>query len=278
MPPCARNSTALSFVSRLASRHRAWLACLLLAAGLCACAPLPSRLAGTPVAPEIGDALLADWRQAAVDLSSLQGLARVKAQTAEGSLNATQVLVASRPDRLRAETLSPFGTPLLLLAADGARLGVSVPSRGTFYTGVPSPENLGRFFRIPLQLEELIDVLLYRAPLPEAVERQVFTLEAGGWLMVRRSPGRHQELRFDDRRRLIEVRYYADGQLFLEVGYGGFADDERLPRQVAILLPELETSASLVFGENPYLGGDLRPELFQLAPPAGATIVSLDDL
>lgn len=250
--------------------------CLSLAL-LAACAPLPARLVGTAVAPEVGDALLADWRASTAEVHTLQGLAKVRARTAEGSLSATQVIVAVRPDRLRAETLSPFGTPLLVLAADGARLGVSVPANAVFYTGEASPENLGRFFRIPLRLEDLVDILLYRASLPGFVERQTLALESGGWLLQLTAADRRQELRFDEQRRLAEIRYYTADRMFLEITYGGFAATGALPRQIAIELPELETRASLEFEDATY-NGNPRAELFRLEPPAGAKVVSLDDL
>lgn len=250
---------------------------MLLLVFLSACAPRPSLQAGSPVAVEIGDALLADWRERSAGMTALQGLAKVKLQTSEGSMNGTQVVVAVHPDQLRAETLNPFGTPLLLLAADGAQLAVYVPSRGTFYTGEATSANLGRFLRIPLGLEDLVDVLLYRAPLPDVGIQQAMTLDSGGWLLLQSAANRHQELRFDARRRLVEIRYYKFGELFLEIGYGRFADNDDLPREVAVTLPELDTMASLVFEEITF-NGTPRPALFQLVPPAGADVVSLDDL
>jgi len=258
---------------RLTALITLWLSLALLAA----CAPPLVRLPGTAVAPEVGDTLLADWRASTAEVQTLQGLAKVRARTAEGSLSATQVIVAARPDRLRAETLSPFGTPLLVLAADGARLGVSVPANAVFYTGEASPENLGRFFRIPLRLEDLVDILLYRAPLSAFVERQTLVLQTGGWLVQLAAADRRQELRFDGQRRLVEIRYYNADRMFLEITYGGFAAPEALPRQIAIALPELETRASLDFEDATY-NGKPRAELFRLEPPAGARVVVLDDL
>ncbi len=268
---------ALPPLNRLISSGETRLIGLLLFAFLSACAPVAPRLEGVRIAPEVGDALLADWRESTSGIAALQGLAKVKAKTPEGSLSGTQVVVAARPALLRAETLSPFGTPLLLLAADGDRLGVSVPPRGVYYTGRASPANLGRFFRIPLRLEDLVDILLYRAPLPGATEQRTLALDAGGWSVERRSAGRHQELRFDGQRRLVELRYFAKDELFLEVIYGGFEGAVNLPRQVSIALPELDTRASLDFEEVTF-NGSPRPELFRLVPPAGATVVSLDDL
>lgn len=251
--------------------------CLSLAL-LAACAPLPARLVGTAVAPEIGDALLADWRAKTSEIQTLQGLARVQARTAQGSLNASQVIVAARPDRLRAETLSPFGSSLLVLAADGERLGVSLPANAVFYSGAASAENLGRFLRIPLRLEDLVDILLYRAPLSGYLERQTLALESGGWLVQLATADRRQELRFDEQRRLTELRYYNTAEkLFLEIVYGGFGASGALPQQIAIALPELETRASLDFEDVTY-NGKPRAELFRLEPPAGAKVVSLDDL
>ena len=181
------------------------------------CAPVRPKLVGEPVSRSFADELIREWSESSARVSSVQGLAKVKVHTPEKSLNGTQVILAEKPNRLRAETLSPFGSPLLLLAADGENLGVSLPSRNILYTGQATSANLGRFIRIPLRLPDLISVLLYQPPMIDSLREKAFELQEGGWLLVHYRSQRRQELTFNNARQLVEVRYYDRDKLFLKI-------------------------------------------------------------
>lgn len=244
---------------------------------LASCAPVRPKLVGESVDQSFADGLMQEWFENSAQVTSVQGLAKVKVHTPEKTLSGTQVILAEKPNRLRAETLSPFGSPLLLLAADGKKLRVSLPSRNTFYTGEATAANLGRFVRIPLRLTDLISVLLYQPPMIDALSEEAFNLQKGGWLLVRYGPSRRQELIFNHARQLVEVGYYKQDKLFLKINYGQFSDDgNRFPQLFVIELPEAKTTASLKFSDLE-TNGILRPGIFQLSPPAGATVISLDN-
>lgn len=244
---------------------------------LASCAPIRPKLVGEPVNRSFADGLMQEWYENSARVTSVQGLAKVKVHTPEKSLNGTQVILAEKPNRLRAETLSPFGSPLLLLAADGKNLGVLLPSRNIFYTGEATPANLGRFVRIPLRLTDLISVLLYQPPMIDTLSEEAFELQDGGWLLVRYSSPRRQELIFNHARQLVEVSYYDRDELFLKINYGQFSEEGgRFPHLFGIELPEAKTTARLEFSDLE-INGELRPGIFQLKPPEGATIVSLDE-
>lgn len=250
---------------------------------LVSCAPVRPKLVGESVDQSFADGLMQEWFENSAQVTSVQGLAKVKVHTPEKTLSGTQVILAEKPNRLRAETLSPFGSPLLLLAADGKKLGVSLPSRNTFYTGEATAANLGRFVRIPLRLTDLVSVLLYQPPMIDALSEKAFELQKGGWLLVRYGPSRRQELIFNHARQLVEVSYYKQDEfykqdeLFLKINYGQFPEDgSRFPQLFSIELPEAKTTASLKFSDLE-INGTLRPGIFQLSPPAGATVISLDN-
>ena len=244
---------------------------------LASCAPVRPKLVGEPVNRSFADGLMQEWYENSAWVTSVQGLAKVKVHTPEKSLTGTQVILAEKPNRLRAETLSPFGSPLLLLAADGKKLGVSLPSRNIFYTGEASAANLGRFVQIPLRLTDLISVLLYQSPMIAVLSEEAFTLQEGGWLLVRNGSMRRQELIFNQVRQLVEVSYYDGDKLFLKINYGKFSEEGgRFPHLFGIELPESEITASLKFSDLE-TNGSLRPGIFQLSPPKGATVVSLDE-
>jgi outer membrane lipoprotein-sorting protein len=244
---------------------------------LTSCVPVRPLFVGKPVSQIFADGLMQDWSECSAKVTSVQGLAKVKVHTPDDSLNGTQVILAEQPDRLRAETLSPFGSPLLTLATDGEKLGVLLPSRNLFYTGASTAENLGRFVRIPMPLTDLLSVLLYQPPLIDARNEEAYELQENGWLLVRRNFSQRQELTFNSERQLIEVRYFEADSLFMKVHYGQFLKaGECFPQFYGIDLPGQKTVASLEFSDL-QTNGELRPGIFQLTPPPGVTIVSLDE-
>ena len=252
-------------------------ATLLIIVLLAACAPARPKLVGDRMSQGFTDELMREWAERSAQIFSVQGLAKVKVSTPENSLNGTQVILAEKPDRMRAETLSPFGSPLLLLAADGENLGVLLPSQNLYYTGIASPANLGRFVRIPLQLSDLVSVLLYQPPIVKAWSVETFALQDGGWLLVRTGSLRRQELTFNHARQLVEVGYFDRDKLLLKITYGKFSEKEGgFPLLFGIDLPGQETMATLEFSD-PETNGSLRPGIFQLTPPDGVTTVFLDE-
>lgn len=244
-----------------------------------ACAPLtPPQEGWLPAPPGQGEKLLAEWTARAGSFQALQGLAKVKVTTPEQTSGGTQVVIVRRPGRLRAETLSPFGTPLLLLATDGVDLGVSVPSQNRFYFGKANADNIGRFIRLPIRPVDLVNTLLYNSPVWSFDELTAWQRPDGGWLLKLTSPARHQELVFDARKRLVELRYFYAKKLMARVAYSDFLDQPRpFPQRIDMELIEPGISASLNFSE---LELDTQPKLslFRLEPPPGAERINLDAL
>jgi hypothetical protein len=241
------------------------------------CATLPVHQPGVSVAEDVGRALLHDWLATSRRHDALQGLAKVRVQTAERSVSGTQVLLAERPDRLRAETLSPFGTPLLVMTVDGSDLAVWLPGEKLFYSGRATPENLSRFTRLPLHAADLIDILLARPPVIAHRQLLTFHLPDGGWRVELAAGSRGQHLLFDRDRRLQEVRYFKGEELQLQLLYADAGPElQALPRRIDLEVPGEQTRASLTFtdlvADRPAQAG-----VFTLAVPAGAVVVRLDD-
>jgi hypothetical protein len=254
-----------------------WAALLALLWSVAGCATLPAYQPGVSVAEDVGRTLLHDWLATSRRHDTLQGVAKVRVQTAERSVSGTQVLLAERPDRLRAETLSPFGTPLLVLAADGRDLGVWLPGENLYYGGPATPENLSRFTRLPLHAADLVDILLARPPVIAHRQLTTFLLPAGGWRVELVAGSRGQHLLFDGNRRLREVRYLKGEELQLQLAYGDAGPEpQALPRRIDLEVPGEKVRASLIFTE---LATDRppRPGTFTLAVPPGAAVVRLDD-
>jgi hypothetical protein len=255
-----------------------WLVVPVCLWGFGGCASLPPRqIPETVVSAEFGRALLHEWLAASGRHAALQGVAKLRVQAAQRNISATQVLLVEKPQRLRAETLSPFGTPLLVLTVDGDALSVLLPGDNLFYRGRATPETLGRFTRLALHPVDLVNILLAQPPVltPERLTATAFP--AGGWRLDLDAGTRRQQLVFDSDRRLREVRYLQDDDLQLRLGYGvDGTDPAALPPRIDLELPLQQTRASLVF-EDLAADRPAPPGAFTLTPPAGATVVSLDD-
>ena len=242
-----------------------------------ACATLPEPRLHAPVASEQGAALLEEWLLRGGRSQTLQGVAKVRVQTPERTLNGTQVLLAESPSRLRAETLSPFGTSLLVMTVNDSELAVLAVGDNRFYRGRATPDNLARFTRLPLRATDLVGILLYRPPLVAYRTLETFRLDDGGWLLTLVDGDRRQELQFDRERRLTGVRYLYGTELQLRLGYGDFeTDPQRPPRRIELELPLERIQAELAFRELE-TGRQTAPGLFALSPPAGALVTDLDD-
>lgn len=245
---------------------------------LAGCARLPVYQPDIASTEEVGRGLLHEWLIASGRHERLQGVAKVRVQTAERTVNATQVLLVEKPDRLRAEALSPFGTPLLVMASDGNELGVFLPGDNLFYSGRATPENIGRFTRLPLHPADLVNILLARPPVIAHQRLATFLLPEGGWRVELTAGARGQQLVFDASRRLREVRYLQGGELQLQLAYGEpAAESQGFPRRIDLDLSRQQIRASLVFEELATDRG-FQPGIFTLAPPAGATIVRIDEV
>lgn len=254
--------------------------CLLLLVQLVGCAVQPPRPdLDAPVPPDqLVLELLQRVEQQSTAYRALEGLAKVRVSSQGQSYNATQVVLVEQPDRLRAETLSPFGTALLVLATDGEQLSALIPGEGVFYQGAASPANLQRFTRLPLLLEDLIGLLLYQIPLVEAREHQLSRDGEGNLLLqLRGRDGVSQQLTFNGAHRLTSAAFLQQQELQMRVSYRDFSNEgSGYPTKVLLEMPVVQTEASLEFSEV-RLNGSIPATRFRQTPPAGVEVRPLPE-
>jgi outer membrane lipoprotein-sorting protein len=204
---------------------------------------------------------------------ALEGMARVRLLSEGRSQSSSQVLFAQSPDRFRSEVLSPFGQPLLVIAADGRQLRVLVPGEGRFYLGEASAENLLRFTRIPLGFETLVPILLYQVPVLPHDDRVVYHGQGGGYRLTLFLAGeRRQECDFDSDLRLTGATYLLDDEPLLRIGYGRFADHgQPFPQQISLEIPG-ESEVLLNFSDL-RTNIDIPAERFLLKAPPGTEVL-----
>jgi outer membrane lipoprotein-sorting protein len=230
----------------------------------------------TVVPPAMEKVLLERLAENAEAFRSLEGVAKVRVATGDESVASTQVLFAEKPNRLRTETLSLFGQPVLLMATDGNELTVMLPAEGRIFRGEASARNLRRITRVPLRLSDLVQILLYQAPMINYYEKTLTTGEEGEYLLILYDKeGRRQELLFNQELNLVKVAYYQDNSLLVRINYDKFSDEvDFFPESVFLKMPEYDIQISLVFSE--VRTNVAIPEgRFILTPPSGVEIQPL---
>jgi len=241
------------------------------------CAPRKAPPALPPLPPVAANVLLQQVESCGAGVTALRGLAKVQLANGEKNVTVRQVILAGYPDRLRTETLSPFGSPLLVLASDGRNLDALLPGEGRFLHGPASAENLRRFTRLPLRLPDLVGLLLYRPPLFPWDAMRGGSGEAGERyrLFLDGPAARRQVFSFDAALRLSGAAYYDGKELLLEIGYGEFGNASTpFPRQAELQLPAHGVTAKIRF-EEVELNADLPAVLFHLQPPPGVVVEEL---
>lgn len=99
-------------------------------------------------------------------VSSLKGMASVKAAYNGKESNVKEVLVVKRPSKIRAETVGLFGNPVFTIVLDGPALSIYKPAENIFYKGSISSHEIKLPFPLDeLRSEDLSDILLGSASL-----------------------------------------------------------------------------------------------------------------
>jgi len=141
---------------------------LLLVASLSACATAPPAPAPAPIAEEARAAIarIEQHRRSLVDLRSLAEITVRRGGRAQ-RLSGVMLLIGE-PASLRFEALSPFGTPVLIVAGDPQSLTLWEVLDNRAYLAPASPEANRRRLGLALGGEDLVALLSGRArPLPD---------------------------------------------------------------------------------------------------------------
>jgi len=207
---------------------------------------------------------------------SLKGMAKVKVVTPEKTLRANQVILAEKPDRLRAEMLSPFGQTLMVLASDGKDFKVSLPSSGDFYQGEATAANLARFTRLPFEIADLVNLLLYQVPVIPYRSFHVILQGTDHYeLVLEGEDDLVQEVQFDRDLRLTQAVFVQNGHTILKVAYADFSDSQNeFPLKTSIEVPASQAEAELFFTQVT-TNVAIPAQRFVLVPKAGAVIKAL---
>jgi outer membrane lipoprotein-sorting protein len=144
-----------------------FLALLLLALG---CAHVDMSQLPTPS----GTALLHDVDELEGLVTQVKGSARVQASSSRGNGEAAAFIAARAPSEVHLEVLDFFGAPVQVLVSDGRTFSLYQREQGSYLHGPATASAIARLLPIHLSSEELVAILLGRAPrlqvAPGAVE------------------------------------------------------------------------------------------------------------
>ncbi len=262
---------------RRSRRRRATPLSLILSCLVAGCAatrvtpphPAPAVL---PSAAEI-DAALAARRDS---VHSLRALARLRYRDAAQSVTSREAIVVARPDRVRVEVLSLFGSVFLLVAEDG-QMTAYAREENTVYRGQASPQNLERYVRLGLPVDELVDIVLGTPP-PRHGRAQVSFDEAAGAIRLHRSfdQGAQTVWLSDASLPLATEEVGADGTARWRATFGAYEEHGGVPvaTRIALDLPAWSQSMEIAL-QDPEVNPTLDRSAFAFEVPAGSKVVDL---
>ena len=256
---------------------RVFLMMGLLVAGCAASRPAALRQAPAvlPSAAELEAALTA--RRAAVQ--SLRALARLRYRDAERSVASREAIAVARPDRVRVEVLSLFGSVFLLVAEDGVMTAYA-RDENTVYRGQASAENLQRYVRLGVPVGELVDIVLGTPP-PRAGRAQVSFDAAAGAVRLRcqLDHGATTVWFSDATLPVASEEVGQDGATRWRATFAGYEEHDGQPiaTRIGLDLPKWSQSMEIVLQDvevNPALDGSI----FAFQAPSGTKVVDLRPL
>jgi hypothetical protein len=230
--------------------------------------PAPSVLKQPPIEGWTANKLVQILSQRNKQFHSLRTLAKVNYRGPEGRQGFQEAVLIERPDRLRLETLSGLGA-ILIVTANANQIAGFHPREGIFVRGQASKENLFRYTRIPLELEQITGLLL---GLPPAVN--VSDWQIGGNSLYREIEGKGKEIISFDPAREIPVRWYRlgpDGNPVLSAAFEDFASTPAgfFPLKISVEGAAPQRAVEITYQE-PELNASIPAELFSQQKPANA--------
>lgn len=129
-----------------------------------ACAPkrpVPIAAGPVPTPTELQSRL--DERAAA--LASFQGQGRIDYEGPDGKVRSSNMVVVKAPDKVRIDFRSPFSLTYTVVS-DGSALVAYDRGAKVLYRGTPTPQNVGRYTRVPVDVAMLASLVRGLPPVP----------------------------------------------------------------------------------------------------------------
>lgn len=205
---------------------------------------------------------------------SLRALAQVEYAGPEGKHGFQEAVVVQRPDRLRLETLSMLGAILIFTANEKELVGYH-PREGVFVRGPATKENLQRYTKIRLELDEITMLLMGLPP----VESSTPWKQEGNALVFSPNGRARDVLRFENQQPVPShwQRVNDQDEVELTARFGDYvATDAGLFATRIIFESDRPKQRLEIRYQEPELNGSLQPDLFSQQKPAHAEEVPIE--
>jgi hypothetical protein len=236
----------------------------------------PPRVDVRTVSPPDATALLTEVSAVESRVNALQSQAKARVDGPAGKGNVTVFVAAAAPASVHLEVLDFFGRPSGSLISDGVRFVLFQADRGRWLRGPVSAESVARILPVSLPPEELVAMLLGRAPrLADPHPELAVDPESNSFRVVLRAGARTQELWVDPTRKRV-VRSRVSGPGAYELTFDDFETvrDAPFPRKLTF-----SGRGSVVLQyTDPRLGELPDPSLFNPVPPPGAPVEEVEAL
>jgi hypothetical protein len=243
--------------------------------GLAGCATVAPPEPQLPAPKWESTELIKSIAQRREQFRSLRSPAQVNYAGPDGRHSFQEAVVVQRPDRLRLETLSPLGAILIVTANDKEIVGYH-PREGVFVRGRRSKENLLRYTKIPLELDEMTSLLIGLPPVdPSAPWKQ-----EGNTLIFSAADGRKKDAVAFESQQPVPTkweRFNASGAVELSAQFSDYVSTAAglFPSKLSIEAPLQKRKLELRYQE-PELNGKIPSSDFTQQKPPHAQEVPIE--
>lgn len=207
---------------------------------------------------------------------SLRSLASIYYRGPEASQKFQEAILVQRPDKVRLETLTLLGA-VLIVTVNGDQIAGLHPREGLYLRGKSSKENLYRYTRIPLELNEMTRLLIGLPPVATADNWRM-----AGNSLYRELKGSGKEIVVFDLTQDVPIQWYrlgSDGSPELRAAFGDFSATPAglFPSRITLEAPDQKRSLEIVYQE-PEVNVEIVASFFSQEKPANAQEVPIEAL
>jgi Domain of unknown function (DUF4292) len=218
--------------------------------------------------------LLASLTERDQRFRSVRALAQVEYDGPEGKHGFQEAILVQRPDELRLETLTLLGAILIVTANAKEIIGFH-PREGVFVRGERTKENLRRYTQIPLDLEDVTQLLLGLPP----VEPSVSWKKEGNALIFAPNGSKRDVVAFESERAAPTKweRFNSDGKLELSAAFSDYISTSAglFPTQIRFEA-HLQKKTLKIRYQDPEINPSLTADLFSQQKPPYAQEVPIE--
>ena len=209
-------------------------------------------------------------------LDTIRGWVKIKWVRDGEKKSADNAVAVQRPDKMRLEGISPLGTSMYSFVHQNDTVEIFFPSEKRAFRGIGSKQSLERIIPIPMDVEDVIDIMTGRVPL--CGDDKAVVYREGGFIVLNEicaESGWRRKIRFEpERLDPADMRIRSsEGDIRTLVTWDAYKeyDGIRMPTKIRVEVPKQKTELIIRFDELE-VNKPLDPDQFQLILPPGSEI------